>query len=237
MNGDMSGGGTAELDVLQGDPSRVRDLSVGFGSLRTIRAEASATAPKVAATLQLTDGHIKGTITNSSDKALVARRSSSARRRRSQGHRPARRQRDLTLTNNGFNGQALSDVVVGPYDWDGSQISEAQQRKLIRRSSSTSRRRPQHGISGVLPGDQPTCRLGQRPGRAGELDGAVSAARPTSCTRSRCRSRSTDHGVQRRHAAQQAPDVSANFFPRTRGTSASGSARSMATSRCRSRAR
>ena len=27
------------LDVLQGDPSRIRDLAVGFGSLRTVRAE------------------------------------------------------------------------------------------------------------------------------------------------------------------------------------------------------
>ena len=46
MNGDFFGGGTAAtLDVLQGDPSRVRDLAVGFGSIRTIRAEASATVP------------------------------------------------------------------------------------------------------------------------------------------------------------------------------------------------
>ena len=35
INGDVFGGtGTASLDVLQGDPSRVRDLAVGFGSLR-----------------------------------------------------------------------------------------------------------------------------------------------------------------------------------------------------------
>src|SRR4029079_16633676 len=31
--GDVFGGTTASLDVIQGDPSRVRDLSVGFGSL------------------------------------------------------------------------------------------------------------------------------------------------------------------------------------------------------------
>ena len=41
ISGDFFGGdGTAApLDVLQGDPARVRDLAVGFGSLRTIRAE------------------------------------------------------------------------------------------------------------------------------------------------------------------------------------------------------
>ena len=43
-NGDFIGDGTAaSLDVLQGDPSRVRDLGVGFGSLRTIRAESAVT--------------------------------------------------------------------------------------------------------------------------------------------------------------------------------------------------
>ena len=40
-NGDFLGGDgtTATLDVLQGDPAQVRDLGVGFGSLRTVRAE------------------------------------------------------------------------------------------------------------------------------------------------------------------------------------------------------
>ena len=36
------------LDVLQGDPARVRDLAVGFGSLRTIRAETPVAVPLVA---------------------------------------------------------------------------------------------------------------------------------------------------------------------------------------------
>ena len=47
INGDIFGGdGTARsLDVLQGDPARVRDLAVGFGSLRTIRAETAVAVP------------------------------------------------------------------------------------------------------------------------------------------------------------------------------------------------
>ena len=51
-NGDFLGDGTAAgLDVLQGDPSRVRDLGVGFGSLRTIRAESAVPVPLVQADL------------------------------------------------------------------------------------------------------------------------------------------------------------------------------------------
>ena len=46
-----SAGPAASLDVIQGDPSRVRDLSVGFGSLRTIRAESQAVVPKIHAEL------------------------------------------------------------------------------------------------------------------------------------------------------------------------------------------
>ncbi len=176
MNGDMSGGGTAELDVLQGDPSRVRDLSVGFGSLRTIRAEASTTAPNVVAALQLADGHIKGTITNNSDTALVAPAlvlgSSATTLKDIAAGQTANV--DLRLTNTGFNGQALSDVVVGPYDWDGGQISEAQQRKLIRRSVIDQLSYdPNTGISGVLPGDSPTLLAwGNQPVVQAELDGA-----------------------------------------------------------------
>ena len=74
MNGDVFGTGTTTaLDVLQGDPSRVRDLAVGFGAIRTIRAEASATGPEVAADLRLVDGRLQGTVTNRSAKALRGR--------------------------------------------------------------------------------------------------------------------------------------------------------------------
>ena len=73
MNGDIFGSGTSTaLDVLQGDPSRVRDLDVGFGSIRTIRADASATGPDVTAALTLVDGKLQGTITNRSAATLEA---------------------------------------------------------------------------------------------------------------------------------------------------------------------
>ncbi|MEO5941703.1 MAG: hypothetical protein ABIZ72_11710, partial [Candidatus Limnocylindrales bacterium] len=73
ISGDVFGGTTASLDILQGDPpgpSRVRDLSVGFGSLRTIRAEAQAVVPKVHAEIALVDGTLTGTIRNDSSVIL-----------------------------------------------------------------------------------------------------------------------------------------------------------------------
>lgn len=73
VNGDFLGNGTtASLDVLQGDPSRVRDLGVGFGSLRTIRAESAVTVPLVHADLRLVEGRLQGTVTNASDETLQA---------------------------------------------------------------------------------------------------------------------------------------------------------------------
>lgn len=72
INGDMFGGTTSTtvLDVLQGDPARVRDLAVGFGSLRTIRAETAVAVPLIEADLRLEDGHLKGTIKNASSQRL-----------------------------------------------------------------------------------------------------------------------------------------------------------------------
>ena len=63
--------GTATvLDVLQGDPARVRDLGVGFGSLRTIRAETAVAVPLIEADLRLEDGRLKGTVKNASSQRL-----------------------------------------------------------------------------------------------------------------------------------------------------------------------
>ena len=73
ISGDFFGGdGTASaLDVLQGDPAKVRDLAVGFGSLRTIRAETAVTVPLIETDLQLIDGRLKGTVKNASTVALL----------------------------------------------------------------------------------------------------------------------------------------------------------------------
>jgi hypothetical protein len=72
ISGDFFGGdGSASaLDVLQGDPAKVRDLAVGFGSLRTIRAETAVAVPLIQTDLRLVDGRLQGTIKNASTVAL-----------------------------------------------------------------------------------------------------------------------------------------------------------------------
>ncbi|MDQ3127253.1 MAG: hypothetical protein M3Q66_02170 [Chloroflexota bacterium] len=70
ISGDIFGGSGASLDVIQGNPSRVRNLAVGFGSLRTIRAESQATVPKIHAELALVDGILTGFVRNDSDRRL-----------------------------------------------------------------------------------------------------------------------------------------------------------------------
>ncbi|OGO58371.1 MAG: hypothetical protein A2V85_13030 [Chloroflexi bacterium RBG_16_72_14] len=139
MNGDIFGSGAASsLDVLQGDPSRIRDLSVGYGSLRTVRAEAQTTGPNVEADLRLENNRIVGTVTNRSDRtlvspALVFGASSTNLKDIGPG---ATAEVSLTLTNNPLNQASLSDRVVGQISWDfnGAISSEAEQRKLVRRS-------------------------------------------------------------------------------------------------------
>ena len=93
ISGDFFGGeGTAStLDVVQGDPARVRDLAVGFGSLRTIRAETPMAVPLVETAIRLEDGHLKGTVKNASQVTLESP-ADGARLddRPAQGHRPRR---------------------------------------------------------------------------------------------------------------------------------------------------
>ena len=67
FGGDATAGG---LDILQGNPSRVRDLSVGVASLRAVRAETPATVPLIEADLQLVDGFLKGSVRNASTERL-----------------------------------------------------------------------------------------------------------------------------------------------------------------------
>ena len=72
--GDIFGQSGAILDILQGtgveQPSAVRNLSVGTGSFRVVRAQVPVTAPRMRATLKLTDGTLTGTFENASDQAL-----------------------------------------------------------------------------------------------------------------------------------------------------------------------
>lgn len=124
VNGDMFGTGTSgtALDVLQGDPSRVRDLTVGFGSLRTVRAETAMDVPLVQASLRLEDGRLKGTVRNASDVKLerpaVVLGATVAILKDLE---PGTEQTVDVPIQNGANqfGQPLSDLVVGQLFFDG----------------------------------------------------------------------------------------------------------------------
>lgn len=75
INGDPFGqGSVTTLDILQGtgaeQPSEVRNLSVGTGSLRVVRAQLPVTAPRMRATLTLSNGVLAGMFENASDQDL-----------------------------------------------------------------------------------------------------------------------------------------------------------------------
>jgi hypothetical protein len=63
-------GGSQGLDVVQGDPSRLRQLAVGYGTLRAVRAEAPVLAPRVEADLRLEGDVVRGSIRNASGLPL-----------------------------------------------------------------------------------------------------------------------------------------------------------------------
>ncbi len=74
ISGDPFGQGSTTLDIIQGtgpgEPSAVRGLSVGTGSIRIVRAQVPVTAPRMRADLRLVDGILTGTFENASDKTL-----------------------------------------------------------------------------------------------------------------------------------------------------------------------
>ncbi len=114
----ISGDATGALDIIQGtgteEPSAVRNLSVGTGSIRIVRAQLPVNAPRMRADLRLSDGNLTGTFENASDQALenvaVVLGSSVV----VLGNVPAHESRDvrLTLRDNPF-GASLADQVIG----------------------------------------------------------------------------------------------------------------------------
>jgi hypothetical protein len=117
--GDQFGQGSVSLDILQGtgteQPSAVRNLSVGSGSIRVVRAELPVTAPRMKATLDLVDGVLTGTFENASDQALesvaVVLGSSVAVLGDVEAH--GTRPIHVRVQSNPF-GSGLADQVIGP---------------------------------------------------------------------------------------------------------------------------
>ena len=131
----------------------------GVGSIRTIRAEASAAGPNVTADLRLVDGHVKGTVTNHSDKPLEAAAlvvGSNAIRLRDIAA-GSTVDVDLPVNADPFNGISLSERIFGPQNWDGSPMDEAEQRTMVRRSVVDQLSvDPMTGIANAIPTDTAT---------------------------------------------------------------------------------
>jgi hypothetical protein len=174
---DVFGGASTGLDVLQGDPSRVRDLAVGYGSMRTIRAEASATGPAVEADLRLEQDHVRGTLTNRSQQTLVAPALVLGASSVTLGDIApgASADVDLALVDNPMNQPPLSDRVVGSIPWDMATMSEGDQRNLVRRSIVEQLTYdPMMGFSMMLPGDAITLLAwGTDPVVGAEIEGST----------------------------------------------------------------
>jgi hypothetical protein len=157
INGDPFGQGISTLDILQGtgpgSPSAVRNLSVGSGSLRTVRAQLSITAPRMRATLNLVNGRLVGTFENASDQllegvAVVLGSSVSVLGDVAPG---ATANVNLPVQSNPF-GSALADQVVGTV-FDSS--SEAGVRRSTRYSMVQQLTFDPMGSMGTgLPADQ-----------------------------------------------------------------------------------
>lgn len=155
----VNGGDSGALDIVQGDPSQIRDLVVGFGSLRTVRAETATTAPRIQAELALVDGVLKGTIVNLSDQtlekpALVLGGSVLVLK----DLVPNGRQ-DVSLRVRGSQfGESLSNRILGTvFVGDPTRASGGSQRSIVRHAVIDQLTfDPNTGASQSLPSETPT---------------------------------------------------------------------------------
>ncbi|HET9853211.1 MAG TPA: hypothetical protein VFP56_12015 [Candidatus Limnocylindrales bacterium] len=118
ISGDPFGQGSTTLDIVQGtgeeESSAIRNLSVGTGSIRIVRAQVPVSAPRMRADLHLVDRSLTGTFENASEEPLenvaVVLGSSVA----VLGDVPPGESRDvrLTIRDNPF-GASLADQVIG----------------------------------------------------------------------------------------------------------------------------
>jgi hypothetical protein len=154
--------GASSMDIVQGDPSRIRDLAIGFGTLRSLRAETQAAVPRIQADLRYEGNTVRGTIVNASDigldrPALVIGSNVQAWPTLAPGGSVAV---ELTVVTPPF-GRQLSDAVVGPMifsnvvsDADGS-TGRIQTNSIRRVLVDHLTNDPGFGITGRLPADSP----------------------------------------------------------------------------------
>lgn len=158
IQGDFFGGaaaGSSALDIVQGDPARVRDLAVGFGSLRALRAEAAVSAPTLTADLRLAGDTVVGTITNTSQTtfdrpALVVGANVAVFEALAPG---ASVPVSLKLSAQPF-GNPLSDKIVGQQLFSGTSPNVDLQRSSVRRALIDQLTwDPNVGMASQLPAD------------------------------------------------------------------------------------
>ncbi len=160
INGDFFGGdaNSASLDILQGDPARIRDLGVGFGSLRTVRAETPVQVPLVAVDLRLVDGRLLGSVTNQSAVTLKAPAVvlGSTVQTLDDLAPGATAQVDVALAPFRF-GEQISDKIVGPIMFGDPSSLGADGARLYARHSIVDQLTfdPNFGFTGQLPADGP----------------------------------------------------------------------------------
>lgn len=158
ISGDFFGGaGTAaSLDVLQGDPARVRDLGVGFGSLRTVRAESAVAVPLVQADLRLEDGRLTGTVTNASAETLLKPAVVLGGTVAKLDDLAPGASATVDVAVQPFQmGQSLSDKIVGQVFFDGPQRLGDDATRLYARHTIIDQLTfdPNSGSTGQLPAD------------------------------------------------------------------------------------
>jgi hypothetical protein len=132
---DFGSGTAASIDVMQGNSARIRNLVVGSGTLRTVRADSATTVPRIAADLRLADGKLQGTIKNASNRRLDAVTLVLGTSVASLGNIEPGRETTVSLAlGQPSTGEALSDRVVGQVFGNGgpSDSSETTQRLMVR---------------------------------------------------------------------------------------------------------
>lgn len=160
LTGDfINGGDGGALDVLQGDPARIRDLVVGFGSLRTVRAETTAVVPRITADLRLVEGTLRGTITNLSEQllekpAIVLGGSVAVLKDLAPG---ASQNVSLAIRRNNNFGESLSNRILGAvFFGDPTGTSRNTQRNIVRHAVIDQLTfDPNFGPTGQLPAENP----------------------------------------------------------------------------------
>jgi hypothetical protein len=134
---DMFGGfdssaNSGSLDILQGETTRVRDLAVGYNTLRAVRADVPVAAPKVSVSVRLDNGRMVGTVQNNSTvtlerAAVVLGGTVASLGDLAPGGSAAI---DVEVTGNPF-GQGITERVLGPGFFGGDPSFGGEESQLL----------------------------------------------------------------------------------------------------------